>query len=149
MTRLYTTVDCGPILPIFGVASTPMNQNYHLGLLYLIHLLVSADGVIDEHEKTALNNIKQREGIPDDLFDEFERMVVHKREREIFETGIDLINLCTLEEKLNVFVLLYKLSEVDGRVHVKEIRFLLYTIKLLGVEFDDVVNKAKATPSLL
>lgn len=126
-----------------------MNQNYHLGLLYLIHLLVSADGVIDEHEKTALNNIKEREGIPDDLFLEFERIVVHKKEREIFETGIELVNLCTLQEKLNVFVLLYKLSEVDGRVHVKEIRFLLYTIKLLGVEFDDVVEKARTTPSLL
>jgi uncharacterized tellurite resistance protein B-like protein len=126
-----------------------MNQHYHLGLLYLIHLLVSADGIIDEHEKAALHNIKEREGIPDDLFNEFERMVVHKTEREIFETGIELVNLCTVEEKLNVFVLLYKLSEVDGRVHVKEIRFLLYTIKLLGVEFDDVVNKAKVLPSLL
>jgi uncharacterized tellurite resistance protein B-like protein len=126
-----------------------MNQNYHLGLLHLIHLLVSADGVIDEHEKTALCNIKEKEGIPEDLFNEFERIILNKKEREIFDAGIDLVNQCTTEEKLNVFVLLYKLSEVDGRVHVKEIRFLLYTIKLLGVEFDDVVNKAKTLPALL
>jgi uncharacterized tellurite resistance protein B-like protein len=126
-----------------------MNRNYHLGLLHLIHLLVGADGVIDEHEKAALHNIKEREGIPDDLFNEFERSIADKRERGIFETGVELMNQCTMEEKLNVFVLLYKLSEVDGRVHVKEIRFLLYTIKLLGVEFDDVVNKARTSPSIL
>ncbi|MBT1698582.1 TerB family tellurite resistance protein [Fulvivirgaceae bacterium PWU4] len=126
-----------------------MKQTYHLGLLYLIHLLISADGVIDEHEQIALHNIKEREGIPDELFNAFEGIVLNKKEREIFETGIDLVNQCTLEEKLNIFVLLYKLSEVDGRVHVKEIRFLLYTIKLLGVEFDDVVNKARTLPSLI
>jgi hypothetical protein len=45
--------------------------------------------------------------------------------------------------------MLYKLSEVDGRVHVKEIKLLLYSIKLTGVEFEDLVLKAMATPPLL
>ena len=49
---------------------------------------------------------------------------------------------------MNAFVILYKMSEVDGRVHVKEIKLLLYSIKLAGIEFDDVVNLAKVTPSI-
>jgi uncharacterized tellurite resistance protein B-like protein len=126
-----------------------MNRNYHLGLLHFIHLLISADGIVDEHELKALHLVKEKENIPEDLFMEFEHIIADKKEREIFEAGIDLVNACTNEEKLKVFVTLYKFSEVDGRVHLKEIRFLLYTIKLMGVEFDDVVNKAMVSPALL
>jgi hypothetical protein len=39
---------------------------------------------------------------------------------------------------------LYKLSEADGLVHVKEVRLLLYSIKMVGVEFNDVVARAKS-----
>jgi hypothetical protein len=39
------------------------------------------------------------------------------------------------------------MSEVDGRVHVKEVRLLLYSTKMTGVEFDDVVKQAGQMPS--
>jgi hypothetical protein len=55
-----------------------------------------------------------------------------------------MMNNCTEEEKLNAFVHLYKMSEIDGRVHIKEVRLLLYTIKNAGIEFNDVVARAKA-----
>jgi uncharacterized tellurite resistance protein B-like protein len=120
-----------------------MNKNYQLGLLYLVHLLVSADGVVDESEKEALKKLKKKEKISDELYAEFESNVKRKREREIYQEGIAFINNCTLEEKLHVFVILYKLSEVDGHVHLKEVRLLLYSIKMVGIEFDDVVSHAK------
>lgn len=117
-------------------------KTYQLGLLYLVHLLVSADGVIDETEKKALNKVKGKENIPDSVFTEFEKQIAAKTEREIYQEGIELINHCSDEEKLNAFVHLYKASEVDGRVHVKEVRLLLYSIKLAGIEFNDVVARA-------
>lgn len=126
-----------------------MNQNYQLGLLCLTHLLISADGVMDANEIDAINIIRSKERVSDELFREFEQLIKEKKERETFQLGIDLINQCSDEEKLKVFVILYKLSEVDGRVHVKEIRLLLYSIKLSGIEFDDVVQKAMNAPSLL
>jgi uncharacterized tellurite resistance protein B-like protein len=125
-----------------------MNRNYQLGLLCLSHLLISADGVVDDIELNALLAIKEKEKISDALFNEFECLVKEKKEREIFQTGIDSINQCTADEKLRALVLLYKLSEVDGRVHVREIRFLLYSIKLADIEFDHVVTKAMTFPSL-
>ena len=125
-----------------------MNKNYQLGLLYLVHLLVSADGVVDDNELAALQNIKTREGISEDTFGEFERDVVVKREKEIYQQGIEMLNLCDDAEKLKAFVILYKISEIDGRVHVKEVRLLLYSIKMTGIEFDDVVNHAKCTSPL-
>jgi len=118
------------------------NKNYQLGLLHLVHLLISADGVIDEKERNAIFKIKTKENIPDSVFTEFEGEIATKKEREIYQQGISLVNECTDEEKLRAFVHLYKLSEVDGNVHVKEVRLLLYSIKMAGIEFNDVVEAA-------
>jgi uncharacterized tellurite resistance protein B-like protein len=120
------------------------SRNAQLGLLYIAHLLISSDGVIDEKEYQALASIKKQEGITDSLFKEFEEVINGKKERDIYTEGINFLNNCTDEEKLKAFVHLYKMSEVDGRVHVKEVRLLLYTIKSSGIEFNDVVAKAKS-----
>lgn len=124
-----------------------MNKDYQLGLLYLVHLLVSADGVVDAKELAALDKIKLRENISDEIFAQFKKDIEIKKERDIFQEGIDKISSCSTAEKLNAFSILYKMSEVDGRVHVKEVRLLLYSTKMTGVEFDDVVKKASAMQS--
>ncbi len=117
-------------------------QDYHLGLLYLVHLLIGADGVVDEHEKILLTKIKDKEKISNSTFDEFTEQIKQKKDREIYQQGIELINRCPDDKKLDAFVHLYKMSEVDGTVHVKEVRLLLYSIKMADVEFNDVVQKA-------
>lgn len=119
-----------------------MSNDYQFGLLYLVHLLMSADGVIDVNERTALQRIKKIEGISDEIFSKFEHDIKTRKERDIYQTGIERLNNCSDEEKLKAFVILYKMSEVDGRVHVKEVRLLLYSIKMAGIEFDDVVSAA-------
>jgi uncharacterized tellurite resistance protein B-like protein len=110
--------------------------------MYLVHLLINADGVIDEKERSGLKKVQILEHIPDSLFTEFELEIANKKEREIYQRGIEMINECSDEEKLNAFVHLYKMSEADGRVHVKEVRLLLYSIRMAGIEFDDVVKRA-------
>jgi uncharacterized tellurite resistance protein B-like protein len=122
---------------------------YHLGLLSLTHLLIKVDGEVDHFELDALKVIQQNENIPSSVLTTFQHLVAGKKEREIYEMGISAINQCTVEERLRVLVMLYKLSEVDGRVHVKEIRLLLYSIRLAGVEFEDVVQRAIHEPSLI
>jgi len=119
------------------------SKNYQLGLLYLTHLLISADGVIDEKEFVSLFRIKNKENIPDSVFKEFENSVRNKTEKEIYKTGIDIISACSDEEKLEAFAHLYNMSEVDGSIHVREVRLLLYSIKAAGIEFNDVVDHAK------
>lgn len=122
-----------------------MNKDYQFGLLYLAHLLISADGVIDEKEEAALMRIKSKEQISDNTFREFSNNVRSLKEKEIYQQGIEMLNKCSDPEKLNAFVHLYKMSEVDGSVHVKEVRLLLYSIKMASIEFNDVVEKAKST----
>jgi len=111
--------------------------------------LVSADGFVDENEGDAIRLIRQRENISDEVYKEFEQLVADCKERELYQLGIDAINKCTREEKMRVFVILYKLSEVDGRVHVGEIRLLLYSIKYADIDFEQVVFHARGVPSLL
>lgn len=125
--------------------SMSKNTNYQLGLIYLVHLLISSDGEISEVEKRALNLIKSKENISEDLFEQFRGDLATKKEREIYQRGIDYLNQCTEDEKLDAFAHLYHLSEADGNVHVKEVRLLLYSIKMTGIEFNDVVEHAKRT----
>ncbi|MFZ6001208.1 MAG: TerB family tellurite resistance protein [Bacteroidota bacterium] len=120
-------------------------SSFQLGLLYLAHLLISSDGVIDEKERASLQQIKAKEKISDEQFNLFQKNITEKKERDIYQEGIELLNRCSDEDKLKAFVHLYKMSEADGHVHVKEVRLLLYSIKMTGIEFNDVVDRAKQT----
>jgi uncharacterized tellurite resistance protein B-like protein len=119
-----------------------VNKNYQLGLLYLVHLLISADGVIDEKESKALEQIRIDEKIVEEIYQKFQTDIITKKEKDIYQEGIAMMNECSTEEKLSAFAQLYKLSEVDGSVHVKEVRLLLYSIKMAGIEFNDVIERA-------
>ncbi|MCS6974108.1 MAG: hypothetical protein NZM13_06440 [Cyclobacteriaceae bacterium] len=120
-----------------------MSSDYKLGLMYLVHLLIGVDGQIDQLEKAALEQIRQSEAVDDAIYSKFESDVISRKEREIYQQGIYHISNCTDEERLRAFAILYRLSEADGRIHVKEVRLLLYSIKMSGVEFDDVVKAAE------
>ena len=120
-----------------------MSKNYQTGLLHLVQLVISADGVIDKREEEAFEKIRKAENISDEVYNAFIQEARQKKEREIYMDGISLINSCNDEEKVRAFVHLYKLSEADVKVHVKEIRLLLYSVKLSGIEFNDVVDKAR------
>jgi uncharacterized tellurite resistance protein B-like protein len=123
------------------------SENYQLGLLYLAHLLISADGVINENELLLLQRIRKEAQISDSLFTRFEHELRVQPEREIYRQGIELINNCTDEEKLDAFAQLYRLSDADGSVHVKEVRLLLYAVRASRIDFNDVVARAKGKQS--
>jgi len=125
-----------------------MEENYQLALLYFVHLLIGADGVADRTEIEALHKIKKNENIPDQIYSEFSKSISSKSERETYQIATGHLSRCNDSEKLKVFGTLYRLSEVDGRVHTKEIKLLIYSIKDAGVEFNDVVDYAKANPSI-
>lgn len=119
------------------------NQNYQLGLLHFAHLLVTVDGYIDDREKNAISSLLKEEKISEQVYAEFQKSVSSRSEREVYERGVNLLATCTDEEKLSALVHLYRLSEIDDNVHVKEVRLLLYSLKATNVEFEDVVLSAK------
>jgi uncharacterized tellurite resistance protein B-like protein len=125
-----------------------MEENFQLALLYFVHLLIGADGVADKTEIEALHKIKRQENIPDKNYADFTTAIASSSEREIYQSAVDHLSKCNYFQKLKVFGTLYTLSEVDGRVHTKEIKLLLYSIEDAGIEFNDVVDYAKANPSI-
>ncbi len=117
-------------------------KSFQLGLLYLTHLLINADGIVNKNEEKALLKIKEKEKIPSNVFEEFLADVKTKTPKTIYQEGIALINECDDNRKLKALAHMYKLTEVDGSVHVKEVRLLLYSIKMATIEFNDVVIAA-------
>lgn len=116
-----------------------------LGLLYFSYLLVMVDGEVDLREKAAIDKIKVKENIPDWIFDDFEESIGSLTEQQIFKKGVEMMNRCSDADKLKAFVHLYLLTEIDDKVHRKEVRFLLYSLKATNVPFEEVELRAKAT----
>ena len=118
------------------------NLNFQLGLLHLIHLISNVDGHIDEREMVAMKKIREEEKIPDNIFKEFEQKVASSNEDKLYDDGIAFLQKCSDEERLVVFVHLYKLAEADSNISTKEIRFLFYGLKETKLTFEDVVMSA-------
>jgi uncharacterized tellurite resistance protein B-like protein len=108
----------------------------------LVHLLVTVDGHIDERERAAIDAIRKEENIGEKLCADFEAKVEKMNEQEIYSTGINLLSNCTDDERLAAFVHLYKLAEADASITNKEVRFLLYGLKINNLSFQDVILSA-------
>lgn len=124
------------------------DRNYEFGILYLIHLAISADGVIDDGELKALEFIVEEEGMDSSVYRNFIEETDSMSEKDIYHRGIQLISQCSEEQQKRAFAWLLKISEADGHIHAKEVRFLLYSVKKAGVEFNDVINEAKHLPNI-
>lgn len=121
--------------------------NFQLGLLHFAHLLMSADGKIDEQEKAMLERIRKEEEISHTLYTYFLNVASRLSEQESYRTGVERLNQCNEEEKLSAFVHLYCLAQADDRMDMKEVRFLLYSLKQTKIEFEDVMLSARLTRS--
>ncbi len=124
------------------------SDHYRKSLLYLSYLIINADGVLDESESKALEKICEFEGIEKEMLDTFLEDVKKMTERRVYEISVDEIILCSEEEKVKAFAWLYRISEADGKVHAKEVRFLLYASRLMGIKLDDIIEYSKNYPSL-
>ncbi len=123
-------------------------NNYYEALLYLLRVIVYADGVFDEDESNAIKEICTIENIPESYYKDFCNRVNGLSEKDMYVNGIDCVKDCSRDEQVKVYVWLYKMAEVDGTVHVKEVRFLLYSFRQADIEFEDVEAAALKTPKL-
>lgn len=116
-------------------------DNYHKGLLFVTYLLINSDKEISDNELYYLHKMRVEEGITDDVFTEHFKSLLGKDEREIYQIGIDAINLCTDDQKLKAFTRLYQMALSDKVLRAKEVRFILYAIKLVHVDINTMVER--------
>lgn len=126
-----------------ATCSPPTHSTYHEGLLLFAHLLMNADGFVDERELKALEEIRQEENIPELTFAAFQETITRKTEKDLYHDGIDLLNKCSDQERLCALVHLYNLSESDLSIHPREVRLLLYSLKRTDVDFDEIELTAR------
>lgn len=119
------------------------HDNYAQALLHLTYLLIWSDSEISGDEIYYLDKIKESEGISNVVFDQFNNSVIGKTGREIYQSGIKMINDCSLELKIRAFVKLFQLANADGVFHVKEVRLLLYATKLADLDFESIMAEVK------
>ncbi len=117
------------------------NTNFQLGLLHFVHLLVNVDGHFDDRERKAVLVINKEESIPDSVYDDFIKKIGNFAEEEIYDIGKEHLTACTDEERLRAFVHLYKLAESDSDIGPKEVRFLLYGLKGVNINYTDFIAK--------
>lgn len=123
-------------------------NHYQNSILLLSFLLMNADGVLEDSETEAIGQICKHENIQRDTWGKFLNDVKGYTERQVYEMGIDEVSLLPDADKIKVFAWLHRISEADGNVHVKEVRFLLYSIKKAGIEFKEVLKHSANFPSL-
>jgi uncharacterized tellurite resistance protein B-like protein len=124
-------------------------QAYSTGLLALTSVLVNSDGEISEKELQYVEKLRDSEGIPDALFDSIRQSILGKAERDVYQIGIESLNACSEVDKLRAFVKMYQLAMADGVIHVKEVRLLLYAVKITNVDINTVVKMAEQTLAII
>ena len=115
-------------------------DHYTKGLLFVTYLLINSDKEISDDELFYLHKMRVEEGISDEVFTDHFKSLLGKNEQEIYQIGIDAINLCPDDQKLKIFTRLYQMALSDKVLRVKEVRFILYAIKLTNVDINAVMR---------
>jgi ribosomal protein L12E/L44/L45/RPP1/RPP2 len=118
------------------------NPNFNTGLLFITYLLMDSDQEISENELNYLDSVRKEAGVSDDEFRVFYNSVIGKTEREIYQIGMEAINLCSDPEKIQIFVKLYGMALADEVLRVKEVRFILYATRMAEVSMERVIEMA-------
>jgi len=84
--------------------------NTQEALLYLTNLLVYSDGIYDDSERQAIRYICEQEGISQADYSDFVKKIAGLTEKGLYDRGIDLLEACSDDDRLAVFVWLYKLA---------------------------------------
>lgn len=115
-------------------------DNYHKGLLFVTYLLINSDKEISDNEMYYLHKMRVEEGMSDKMFAEHFKSLIGKSEEEIYQIGIDSLNHCPYKYKVRAISKLYNMALTDKVLRTREIRFILYAIKLSHLEVDSVIN---------
>jgi hypothetical protein len=115
-------------------------DNYHKGLLFVTYLLINSDKEISDNEMYYLHKMRVEEGMSDRMFAEQFKSLIGKSEEEIYQIGIDSLNHCPYKYKVRAISKLYNMALTDKVLRTREIRFILYAIKLSHLEVDSVIN---------
>ena len=121
-------------------------EHYQKGLFFISYLLFNSDCEISDNELAFLHKMRIDEGMDDYTFSEYFKFILGKPEKEIYQTGIDALNECPEEYKIRAFERLFQMAYADKILRPREVRFILYAIKLTNANFERVLSLAETQP---
>jgi len=123
-------------------------QLFHEGLLYLAHSASSVDGISHVDEKRTIRRMIEHEKIPKELDLEVTQCIMVEPQKEIYRKGMSCFLQISKEERIRGLAWLYRLIEADGKVHIKEARWLLYIISSADLDLDEILDYVDKLPEL-
>lgn len=123
---------------------TPTNMNHKVTLIKLYHLLVSADGSINEKELSAGKQMIKAESINEF---EFDRIIDNLKKRNasvVYSECVEELKRLDHEKQVRCVAWLSVIANSDGFMDKLEWHFIykLYHVEL-GLQLDDVLKKQK------
>ena len=123
-------------------------DNYPISLVYLMHSVIQSDGLVHDDETSLMNKIHLLEHVPNDVSRGFESDMERLNAKEIYDKGIRALKSCSPEEQRRTLAWVYATIEADGKVDVKEARFLLYAMNSTAIRLEEITEIAKELPKV-
>ena len=129
---------------------TENKTNYIIGLVSLYHLLINADGHVDEKEIKMGQLMMKHESINSEEFDKHLNRVSKLKNTEIIEDCIVSLNKCDYEWKVKCMAWMSLIANADGFMAPEEWK-LIYTIynTELRLNLTDILEMHKRLPRLI
>lgn len=128
---------------------TQRKTHYCSGLVSLYHLLINADGHVDEKELKMGEMMKKHENIDDWEFNYHMKKVAEKKKEELILECVQSLKKCDYELKVKCIAWMSLIANSDGFMAPEEWR-LIYRIynSELNLNLADILATQKKLPRL-
>ncbi len=126
---------------------TAEKTDYFSGLVALYHLLINADGHVDDKELRMGRIMKKYENIDDGKFNYFMEKVTGKTHDEIVEACTNSLKKCNYYEQVKAIAWMSLIANSDGFMAPEEWK-LIYRIynNELNLKLSDILSIQKQLP---
>lgn len=126
---------------------TDNKLNYFGGLVSLYHLLINADGHVDEKELKMGQVMRKHENIEDWEFNYFLNKVADQNKDEVIQECIKSLNKCDYELKVKCIAWMSLIANSDGFMDPEEWKLIYYIYNTeLKLNLSDILEMQKKLP---
>jgi uncharacterized tellurite resistance protein B-like protein len=128
---------------------TENKTNFFGGLVTLYHLLITADGHVDDKELRMGELMKQHENINDNDFNFYLEQIADKKKEDIIAECVDNLKKCDEELRIKSIAWMSLIANSDGFMAPEEWKLIYYIYNTqLKLNLSDILAMQKTLPRL-
>ncbi len=126
---------------------TQNRTNYFGGLVSLYHLLINADGHVDEKELRMGQLMKKHENIDDWEFNYFLNKIASMEKEQVVRECIESLRKCDIELRIKCIAWMSMIANSDGFMAPEEWKLIYYIYNTeLKLNLADILDVQKKLP---